>query len=445
MAAYALAHWMRKNRFDCQVIDFIQHFDIKTLIELTEPLINKDTVCIAVSSVFFPTVPMSCPPLNIAVAMQKLKLKYPNLKFVIGGPYATDYSFFFDKCFTGEGEDQFLKWCQEQSLGLSMPSAFFNIKHNDHQFHEKDCILPGESLPLELGRGCIFKCSFCTYPNLGKPKGSYIRDMSLIENELARNKDLFGTTNYVFLDDTCNEDSDKILELAKINNKLGNTIKWSGFLRLDLIWSHENHQVLLESGLDQCYFGLESFHPTASRKVGKGWNGKHAKDYLPKLAETHWNNTVGIEGSFISGLPGEPVESLRETVQWIKDHNYVRGYFRSLRMLNDSEFGKNPEKYNLKRLPWLDANDLLGWEEIGNPENNHRLHIQLSQEFNRDLAPTWPMSGFYVSSLYTLGYSREEVNSFKFKQYNQLIHDRKDKFLNAYKSKLLEIVNKQWN
>ena len=444
MAAYALAHWMRKHRFDCQVIDFVQYFDVNTLIELTEPLINKDTVCVAVSSVFFPAVPASRPPSNIAMAMRNLKLKYPNLKFVIGGPYSTNYSFFFDKCFTGEGEDQFLKWCQEQSLGLSMPSAFFNIKTNDHQFHENDCIVPGESLPLELGRGCIFKCSFCTYPNLGKAKGSYIRDMSLVENEIARNKDLYGTTNYVLLDDTCNEDSDKILALAKINNRLNNSITWSGFLRLDLIWSHNNHQELLDSGLDQGYFGLESFHPAASRKIGKGWHGKHAKDYLPKLATTLWNNTVGIEASFISGLPGEPVESLRETVKWVEDHNYVRAYFRSLRILRDSEFGKNPEKYNLKRLPWLHKDDLLGWEEIGNPANNHMLHLYLSNEFNKKLAPNWPMSGFHVSSLYTLGYTKEEVTNFKFNQYDQLVNARKDKFLSEYKSKLLEIVNKQW-
>ena len=444
MAVYALAHWMRKNRFQCQVIDFLQWFNAASLIEFTEPLINKDTVCVAVSSVFFPTTPVTTPPLNILLAMQKLKLKFPNLKFVVGGPYATNYSTHFDHCFTGEGEDQFLKWCQEQSMGLSMPGSFFNIKTNDHQFHEDDCIMPNEALPLELGRGCIFKCSFCTYPNLGKAKGSYIRDMSLIENEISRNKEMFGTTNYVLLDDTVNEDPDKIADLAKINERLGYTMKWSGFLRLDLIWSQKNHQVLLESGLDQCYFGLESFHPLASRRIGKGWNGKHAKDFIPLLAETHWNNTVGIEGSFISGLPGEPVESIRESVQWVKDHNYVRGYFRGLRILNDSEFGKHPEKYNLTRKPWLAPGDLLGWEETGNPENNHLLHQELSKEFNRYLSPTWPMSGFYASSLYTLGYSREEVSNFKFNKFRSLVLARKDKFISDYKQKLKSVVNRQW-
>ena len=38
------------------------------------------------------------------------------------------------------------------------------------RFEKNDFILPGESLPLELSRGCIFKCRFCQYPNIGKDK-----------------------------------------------------------------------------------------------------------------------------------------------------------------------------------------------------------------------------------------------------------------------------------
>jgi len=87
---------------------------------------------------------------------------------------------------------------------------------------------------------------------------------------------------------------------------------------------------------------------------------------------------------------------------------------------------------------------LLGWEETGNPENNHLLHQELSKEFNRYLSPTWPMSGFYASSLYTLGYSREEVSNFKFNQFRTLVLARKDKFISDYKQKLKSVVNRQW-
>lgn len=444
MAVYALSHWMRKHRFQCQVIDFIQWLTTDDLISFTEPLINKNTVCIAVSSVFFPGVLGGHPPHNIILAMKRLRTQYPKLKFVVGGPYAENYKKYFDKCFVGESEDSFLKWCQENSNGASLPNMLFNIKHNDHQFHETDCIMPGESLPIELGRGCIFKCTFCSYPNLGKAKGTYIRHMSLIEEEIRRNKDLYGVTNYVILDDTCNEDPDKIADLAKINEKLDYQINWSGFLRMDLIWSHKNHQVLLDSGLDQCYFGFETFHPEAARKVGKGWNGKYAKDYIPVLAEKYWNNKVGIEGSFIAGLPGEPIESQRETAKYIKEHNYIRGYFRSLRILPDSEYARNPEKYNIKLKPWLTGSDLLGWEEIGNPSNNNLLYVKLADELNDYIYPTWPMSGFYVSSLYTLGYTKDEVRSYKWKQYHSLVYARKTEFINSYKKKLKETVDKQW-
>jgi radical SAM superfamily enzyme YgiQ (UPF0313 family) len=449
MAAYALAHWMRKSRFQCQVIDFLQHFTAKEIIEFTEPLITKDTVCIALTTVFW-NADSSYPPKSIMIAIQYFKKKFPNLPIVGGGPYSNNYKM-LDHAFVGEGEDQFLKWCQERSMGVSLPNAVFDITQNDHTFHEDDCIMPDEAVPIELGRGCIFKCSFCTYPNLGKSKGSYIRKPEYLLNEMLRNRDVFGTTNYVFLDDTCNEDQDKITEIANINKQLDYKIRWSGFVRADLIWSHENHNLMLDSGVDQVYFGMESFHPEAARKVGKGWNAKHGKDYLPKLHNDLWKQQVGIEASFISGLPGEDIPHLRSTVDWIKENNFIRGYFRGLVILPKSEFANNPEKYFLKKKAyWKNSDDqsgdaeVMGWEDIRDPANNHVLHEALSHEFNDILQPTWPMTGFYTSSLYSLGYTKEEIKEYGWKDWAMLVMARKDPFITAYKEKLKTIINRGW-
>lgn len=432
IASYQLSHWLRKHRFNCQVIEFIQHYSSDELVALTEPFIDKTTIAIGISTVFWPLIPMKAPE-NILEAIKKIKEKYPNIKIVAGGAYTDKYNVneYFDEIFRGESEDTFLKWCQEQSYGLSFPNRKFNIKENDHLFQDQDCVMSNESLPIELGRGCIFKCGFCFFPNLGKPKGSYIRNPVHLKESIARNRDRYGTTNYVFLDDTCNEDQDKIKALADINKSIDFKLKWSGYCRADLIWSHKNHDILLESGIDQVYFGIESFHPKAAQAVSKGWNGKYAKDWIPILHNDLWKKQVGMEGSFIVGLPYENEISLNETVEWLENNSYFRGYFRGLKLLPGSIFTENPEKNGYTKdlnLEWTNST-------LPNSINGKTAHF-IAESLNSRLIQKLPLRGFWVSELYGLGYAKEQIEKNKFIFFKNLVKIKKEKFLDDYKKKL---------
>jgi radical SAM superfamily enzyme YgiQ (UPF0313 family) len=436
MASYQLSHWLRKHRFECQVIEFIQHFTADEIVELTEPFIDSRTIAIGISTVFWPLVPMQAPN-NILEAIKKIKEKYPTIKIVAGGSYTDKYNVndYFDEIFRGDGEDTFLKWCQEQSYGVSLPNRKFDIKENDHLFQDRDCIMPDEALPIELGRGCIFKCGFCFFPNLGKEKGTYIRNPIHLKESIVRNRDLYGTTNYVFLDDTCNEDQDKIQALVEINKSVDFKLKWSGYCRADLIWSHKNHNVLLDSGLDQVYFGVETFHTKASQSVGKGWNGKYAKDWIPVLHNDLWNKQVGMEGSFIVGLPHEDLSSLQTTVKWLEENSYFRGYFRGLKLLPGSAFTENPEKHGYTKDATLEWTN----NTLPNTINGKTAH-NIAEALNNQLISSMPLRGFWVSELYGLHYSKKEIESNKFLFFKNLINYRKENFLKEYKKKLRSFI-----
>jgi hypothetical protein len=135
--------------------------------------------------------------------------------------------------------------------------------------------------------------------------------------------------------------------------RTGIDIAWTGYLRADLLWRYpDTPYQLKESGLKSCFFGIESFHPAASRAIGKGWSGKHAKEYLPKLYNDIWNKDIPIWNNFIVGLPGETKEDLLETLKWCKDnpmgiHRFVNLNLYTNRSGNDtiSEFGKNYKEY----------------------------------------------------------------------------------------------------
>jgi hypothetical protein len=54
------------------------------------------------------------------------------------------------------------------------------------------------------------------------------------------------------------------------------------------------------------------------------------------------------------------------------------------------------------------------------------------------------MTGFYTSSLYSLGYTKEEIKQYGWKDWAMLVMARKDPFISTYKEKLKTIINRGW-
>jgi len=131
--------------------------------------------------------------------------------------------------------------------------AMDNLKTDWSKFD----ILPKEPLPLEFARGCIFKCKFCNYPLIGKRKGTYIRDMDEIREELIETWESKGVDTFYITDDTFNDDNDKMESFHKLFTSLPFKPKFAAFLRLDLI-DRFPHQadLLAEAGLVGAFFGI---------------------------------------------------------------------------------------------------------------------------------------------------------------------------------------------
>jgi hypothetical protein len=237
----------------------------------------------------------------------------------------------------------------------------------------------------------------------------------------------------MFTDDTCNEDPDKMLNIAAINADV-HDMKWIGFLRADLIWSHKNSSVLMDSGLTQAYFGLESFHPQASMSIGKGWSGKQAKDWIPQLYNSLWNKKIGMEGSFIVGLPYEDMQSLEDTYKWINENQYFRGYFAGLHLDPGSKFDLESDKFG-----YTTNNGI--WHNQNCPDGIDGSNVNdIAQAFNDRLKPNWKLRGFYAASFYSLGYTQQEIEDANWTDGEKLAQARKESFMNTYKGMLKSVI-----
>lgn len=279
-------------------------------------------------------------------------------------------------------------------------------------------ILPREAISIELARGCIFKCKFCTYPLLGKKKGTYLRDAMEIRDDLLRNYEAYGTTDYFITDDTVNDDTDKLIALRDAFATLPFKPRLTGFFRLDLInrWP-EQAQILLDMGVVGVFFGIETLHPESAKSIGKGLHPDKVKKCLNWLAHDVWKGKVNIGGGIILGLPHDTMEYFEELREWAMDPmcpmHHIQFYPLHLNRVKDtdrrgmyvSEFNLHPDIYGYE-FPG-DDNYML-WQ-LPQQELSYTLTNQIAKEFNKQRSFTNKVAGFEMPKWLNLGIPIEDL------------------------------------
>lgn len=453
LGAHQISSWIRQHGYTVKVIDFCHLLSTDTLVELTERYIDKNTLGVGVSSTFWNDIQstnrmhkgfkkMSAEgnffePTWVILARERLEKRNLSLKWLLGGTSVT-YSQLgylpnrFDWVkFAGHAEDSLLKFLDEIS-NKTITRKLFDIKNQSPCFYKDLGIQPSEVLPIELGRGCQFKCKFCSYPLIGKKKGTYTRDLSIVKEEFLKNYEEFGVTRYTIMDDTANESTEKIEELANIAQQLPFKLEWVGYNRLDLIGTQPHTVELLKaSGLKSTFFGIESFHSEASKIVGKGWNGKHGKDYIVKLNEL-WGGDISMTLSFIVGLPHETEKSLQETQEFCIKNNISSWIYLQLylnRNFAQSEFEKNYSNYGFK-FPSPLKNDY--WEnDLWTYETATTKTIELNYDPTRTNMVK-PMT-WYIPVYAALGYSFDEIKNIPVKNIDRTeLKGRINNFIDSY-------------
>ena len=446
---YKLAHWLRKHGYSAQVIEFAHLLSEETLFDVTTHFITPETKILGISTTFFEWEPVKHSdgverriPESMFNVLKRFKLEYPHIKIVLGGYQSESVPSYgiFDATvmsYTDSTEEIFVEYLEHLIYGKPAPKSeimlqpgekvrpfyskasniVYNIEKDDFVFTKQDCILPGEPLPLDISRGCIFACKFCQYQHTGKKKYDYVRGMELLEREILNNYELFGTTYYFLLDDTFNDTQQKLEEFNAMTKRLPFKISYTAYIRADLVHRFPDTAYLLkESGIFGAYCGLETLHPSASKLIGKGWSGKHAREYIPELFHNVWNKEVALHTNFIVGLTHDTLKNVFDTAQWHIDNRLhsigfdrlgIWGPGQNNRFQIKSDFDKNPEKYGYI----IDYND--------NPSNPNwktdnwtkDLAVKTMKKVSEIVAPYQKVSSWRAPTYNWLGMSREDILS----------------------------------
>lgn len=235
-------------------------------------------------------------------------------------------------------------------------------------YHETDHIDKNDVLVLEIGRGCKFSCSFCNFSLIGL-KDRTIRNSNDIRQELIRNYELYGVTNYVLGDDTTNESIERLQTLADAVNGLEFKPTFGGFVRLDLITAHpEQMELMAKARLIYHYYGVETFNQHTGKHIGKGLSSDKLKETLLKTREYIINEVGDYHGDIglIIGLPFESKESIQSSYEWTKDNWCGKGQSVTwfplqipTQDISKSKIGMDLSKYGYTTIPETEIKDNL--------------------------------------------------------------------------------------
>lgn len=431
LGPYQISWYVKEHGYSAQVLDFVYFMTKEQRMSLYKKYITQETKIVGWAPFLMPSGPQKLDS-GISEALktlEEIKENFPWVKIVVGGPVVkwfltTGYKYFsfsVDAVFDGQGEYAFLEYCDyifkkephprfeiKNSLKVIRPIKDYDIGSCRMVFQKNDFILPGESLPLELSRGCIFKCKFCQYQNIGKNKDDFNRSLQHVKESLIYHYENLGTTRYHIADDTLNSHRERTQQFYEMTKTLPFKIEFIGYVRIDLldIWP-EQLDLLPEAGLISCHFGIESLDPDSCRLIGKGWGAKNNKNWLLKV-KNHWKNDVIINCSLIAGLGRETEKNWNDTNQWFRDSGIHDWFYQPLSLHNSimtSEFEKNSSRYGYE---WPDpVKDPSYWKNDVTDFYKAKewcLSKRRPEDFKEKMPSAWNFS-----AIRNLGISKEEI------------------------------------
>lgn len=412
LGVHKVAWIARKHGYNALAISKLQILSEDEIVELCSKFVGPKTL-IGISTSML-ALPASGSPRQAATdfsvlyrfisAVTRIRQRYNN-KLILGGQIAFKFQELFNADYVLNGlsvENEIAKFLDNHFRnGIQRKPYDWHITTCDFKWHETDFIQKNEALPIETSRGCIFKCKFCTFSEIGRKKGTFEKDMDGLKEYLIENYEKYNVTNYTLADDTFNDDDERMNEWCDMLETLPFKVRYGGYVRLDLLERYQNTaKRLYHNGLSGCSFGVETFHPKAAKIIGKSFSATKGKEFLDYLWETIFEKNVFIITTNIVGLPGEDFESLEETFKWYYDRPHLFILWSALfvsydpkKLVAQTLFGEEPEKYGFT----FPTDDPLEWHtDLMTFSQAKNKMLDLQMRGHRHYVDAWTQYSYFA-------------------------------------------------
>jgi len=278
-------------------------------------------------------------PLTLRIA-REVKRTHPDATIILGGPQASVVDVqtlrafpFIDFIVRGESEDT-LPLLLDALSGMSpwdnIPGITFRqgelVVRNPNApviadldrlpmpaFHLYPQIKKCRYVPLELGRGCPFACSFCTTNDFFRRKFRLKSPQKLIE-QMRFIKQAYGVDTFDLIHDMFTVDRKRVVAFCEALLAAGEKFYWNCSARTDCI-DEELIALMAKAGCRGIFFGIE----TGSTRMQQVINKKLDLSEAARMIKCTDKRRIRTAVSLIMGFPEETKEDLRNSLCFLAD------------------------------------------------------------------------------------------------------------------------------
>ncbi|NOR46326.1 MAG: radical SAM protein, partial [Candidatus Delongbacteria bacterium] len=290
----------------------------------------------------------------------QLKLKYPSVKIIFGGPEVNPDNDFllnsniFENGIVGEGEiplNEFLSGIPIENISGALTKGIYNPPNKirttfelDENPYLENLIedTPDSTMYFETVRGCPFKCNFCYYNKVYDKIIPMNTEHISHYLDYAREK---GIHEIFLLDPSFNAQpnfEDLLDELIRLNED--NFFEFSTELRADLL-TEDLMKKLKKLNLADAEIGLQTINPDVLKIMNRASSAEKTIIKAKKMNDLKIKTKIDL----IAGLPGDNLTSFKKTVDRVLNESLHKDIqvFR-VSVLSGTEFSINRDKYNIK-------------------------------------------------------------------------------------------------
>jgi radical SAM superfamily enzyme YgiQ (UPF0313 family) len=278
-------------------------------------------------------------PVTIQTA-QHLKELRPQAVTLLGGPQASVVDLatlrhfpFVDFILRGEADRSLPEFVARLAGGLAAdsvpgityraagearrnPDAPFPVELDDlpmPAFHLYPVVTPARSIPLELGRGCPFGCTFCSTNDFFRRRFRLKSPAKLIgEMEILTAR--YQADYFDLQHDMFTVDRRRVVAFCDALLASGSHFRWGCSARTDCV-DPELIELMARAGCVSIFFGIESGSARLQKIIEKDLDLAESRRHAELCTRHGMRTTV----STIVGFPEETIEDVRDTVSFLAE------------------------------------------------------------------------------------------------------------------------------
>lgn len=318
------------KNFNKDYLSFVESF--------TEEIVNRAPQCVS----FYTLWPHYHIVLRLA---REIKKASPETVIVLGGPQASataqvtmEVMEQVDYICTSEGENTVVPFFEAVLFGkkealCAIPGLYYRegdmVRHNDIPvplcdlntlpYWDDRLLVSGEQdigsdiycMPIDVGRGCPFNCTFCS-SSLFWRQNYRLKSPERIIKDIRYFQEKFGINSFSFSHDAFTVNQKRILGICNDIIESDLNIKWKCTARIDCI-TEELALKMKQAGMFVIEFGIESGSQRMQKLINKNLNLEHAKELITFLLE----NKIHVALFFMYGFPDETEQDLKQTLEMV--------------------------------------------------------------------------------------------------------------------------------